>query len=227
MRKLASVLFLLLLAILVWLAGRWFIHRGELRATVVLPSAGELRKNDPVVENGVEIGRVAKIVHLDQEDAVSIRIARDYRRNVVADSLFEVAGSAPHTRLSIMNTFAVGSPVEDGAILHPHQDKVTLWLARHGSSVAPLIAGLKEKTDRWLETHSAADLDRQLADWKARMPEWKQRGQATLDRNLTDIRDRVKRTEDDLKKNGKFEEAAKLKQKFDAWWQDVSKSEQK
>jgi hypothetical protein len=223
MRRLASLLFLLVLAVLVWLGARWFIHRGELHATVVLPSAGQLRRNDPVMEAGIQIGRVAGIARLDQEDAVSIRIARDYRRNIVADSFFEVAGTAPHVRLEVNNTVAVGAPVDDGAILHPRQDKVTRWLARHGSSVAPLIARLKQKTDRWLDTHSPDDLDQQLDDWKSRIPEWKKEGQATLERNLADARARIEEAESDLKKKGRFDEAAKLRKKFEAWWDDVTK----
>jgi MlaD protein len=223
MRKLSTIIFLVFLAALVWLAARWFVHRGELAVTVVLPTAGELRRGDPVVENGVEIGRVSAIAPLDGQDAISIRVARDHRRSIVSDSLFEVSGTAPHARLEVNNTIAVGSPVADGAILRPSDDKVTRWLAKHGSSVAPLIAGLKEKADRIIDAHSADDLDRELAEWKAKVPEWKQEGEKTLDQHLQNIRQQVAKAEADLKKGGKSDQAARLRKKFDAWWKDVTK----
>jgi hypothetical protein len=223
MRRLLSLLFLLFLAGAVWLAGRWLVHRGELRATIILPSAGELRDRDPVVEGGVEIGTVSAIAHLDGSDAVSVRIRRDHRRELVSDSLFQVEGEAPHASLVINNAIAVGSPVEDGAVLHPRTDRVTQWLARHGSAVAPLLSGLRRRADDVIDRYRAGSFDRQLDDWKKRAPEWKSEGKAALDRNLSEARRKVDALESDLRRHGRGDEAEKLKQKFDAWWAEARK----
>jgi hypothetical protein len=223
MRRLFSLVFLLVVAVAVWLGARWFVHRGELRATVVLPAAGQLRVRDPVVSGGVEIGSVSAIAHLDGSDAISLRISRDHRRDVVSDSLFEVEGDAPHARLVVNNTVAVGAPLEDGEILRPRHDRVTKWLAKHGSAVAPLLSGLRQKADRAIDHYQDGSFDRQLDEWKKRAPEWKTEGRSALDRNLSAARDKVARLEGDLRKQGRADEAEKLKKKFDAWWADVKK----
>jgi hypothetical protein len=223
MRRLLSVVFLIFLAVVVWLGARWFVHRGELRATIILPDAGELRERDPVVSGGVEIGSVSAIAHLDGSDAVSVRISRDHRRDVVSDSLLDVQGTAPHARLIVNNTIAVGAPIEDGEILRPRTDRLTRWLAQHGSAVAPLLSGLRQKADRAIDRYRDGSFDRQLDDWKKRAPEWKEEGTAALDRNLSAARARVEALEADLRKRGRADEAEKLKRKFDAWWADVKK----
>lgn len=223
MRRLLSLVFLLFLAVAAWLAGRWLVHRGELRATIVLPTAGPLRERDPVISGGVEIGTVSAIAHLDGNDAVSVRIGRRHRRDLVTDSLFEVEGAAPHARLIVNNTIAVGAPIADGEILRPRNDRLTRWLARHGSAVAPLLSGLRQKADEAIDRYRDGSFDRQLDDWKKRAPEWKSEGRAALDRNLSAARARVDALEADLRKRGRTDEAEKLKEKFDAWWADVKK----
>ena len=223
MRRLLSLVFLLFLAAAVWVAARWFVHRGELHATIVLPAAGQLRERDPVVSGGLEIGTISAIAHLDGSDAVSVRIGRDHRRDVVSDSLFEVEGVAPHARLLVNNAIAVGAPIEDGEILRPRNDRVTRWLAQHGSAVAPLLSGLRQKADKAIDRYRDGSFDRQLDDWKKRAPEWKSEGRSALDRNLSAARARVDALEADLRKRGRADEAEKLKKKFDAWWADVKK----
>jgi hypothetical protein len=223
MRRLLSFVFLLFIAVGVWLAARWLSHRGELHATIVLPAAGPLRTRDPVVSGGVEIGSVSAIAHLDGSDAVSIRIRRDHRRDVLGDSLFDIEGEAPHARLVVNNTIAVGAPIEEGEILRPRHDRLTRWLAAHGSAVAPLLSGLRQKADRAIDRYQDGSFDRQLGDWKKKAPEWKSEGRAALDRNLAAARSRVEGLETDLRKRGRADEAEKLKKKFDAWWADVKK----
>jgi hypothetical protein len=144
--KKALVIVLALAAI--WIGARWVLHRGEVRATIVMHDAGTLRAGDPVVENGTQAGRVTKIAHLDGDDAVSIRLWRDHRRAIVSDSLFAVDGR----QLVVNNTFAVGIPIDDGAVLRARDSRVAQWLARHGGKVAPLLAKAKETTDEKLDT---------------------------------------------------------------------------
>jgi preprotein translocase subunit YajC len=84
-------LFLLLVIVaVVWFGARALVHRGEVKATVVFDHARDLRNGDPVVADGTQIGVVTKVTHLDDTDAVSIRIDRDHRRDVVSDSFFAI-----------------------------------------------------------------------------------------------------------------------------------------
>ncbi|HEY6141082.1 MAG TPA: MlaD family protein [Thermoanaerobaculia bacterium] len=140
MRKL---LFIVLALAAIWIGGRYVLQRGEVRATIVMHDAGTLRAGDPVVENGVAVGRVTKIAHLDGDDAISIRVARGHGRAVVSDSLFAVDGR----RLVVSNTFALGAPVADGAVLRARDSGMAQWLARHGGALAPMMAKAKSATD--------------------------------------------------------------------------------
>src|SRR5437763_5836963 len=133
MRKL---FLLLLIGAAVWFGARALVHRGEVKATVVFHHARDLSKGDPVVADGAPIGIVTKVTRLDSDDAVSIRIDRERRRDVVSDSLFAI----DRHRLLVTSSFAVGSPIADGSVLPAHNDGVSSWLARHAPAVQPLIA---------------------------------------------------------------------------------------
>lgn len=135
----------------IWIGGRWIAHRGEVRATIIIHDAGALRAGDAVVESGAVVGRVTKVAHLDGDDAVSIRIGRDHGRAVVSDSLFAVDGR----RLVVSNTFALGAPVADGAVLRARDSGFAQWLTQHGATLAPMLAKAKSATDAKLDDVSA------------------------------------------------------------------------
>src|SRR5438552_169309 len=118
-----KLLALIALAAVIWLAARYFAHRGEIKATLVFSHAGALRKGDAVVENDETIGHVTKITQLDGQDAVVIRLDRDHRRAIVGDSLVSVDGR----RVIVNNTFAVGKPIDDGAVLRAKDDRLSRW----------------------------------------------------------------------------------------------------
>ena len=108
-----KLLALTVFAAAVWLGARYFAHRGQIRFTLVVHEAGAVRKGDPVVENDQTIGRITKISELDGQDAVIIRLEREHRRDIVTDSLFSVE----NRRIVVNNTFAIGKPIEEGAVL--------------------------------------------------------------------------------------------------------------
>ena len=141
MRKLFALVFLLALAAGVWYAGQWFTHRGEVKATVVFKDSGALRPGDPVVEKQVVVGRVTGIDPFDDRKAVTIRLARDHRNAIVTDSLFSIDGRS----LLVTNTFAIGRPVENGAVLHAREDRLSKWLAKSGPAVQPYVDQAREK----------------------------------------------------------------------------------
>ena len=207
MRKLGSLLILILLVAAAWMGARYLIHRGEVKATIIMAASSGLRKGDPLVESGVEVGHVTAIAHLDGEDAVSVVLTRSHRRAIVTDSLFAVDG---HT-LVITNTVAVGAPVDNGAVLRVREDKVSRWLAKHGS----FLDRFRAKTD---ET-----VDSQIAKWNEQLPEWKQQGNDALGEHLSKARAKVSKIEDDLRRSNHADEAKAMREKFDRWVESVKK----
>jgi ABC-type transporter Mla subunit MlaD len=218
-KKLAAFIFLIVLAAAVWIGARWIAHRGEVRATILFKSAEGVRAGDPVVEGETVVGKVAKVTQLDGEDAVSIRLGRDHRRAVVSDSLFAI----DHHRLIVTNTLAVGAPVEDGAVLHARQDAISRWLAKHGSTVQPLLEKVKRAADEKLDQLDAEHLETTLDHWKDDVPQWKKEGGDALDRHLADLRRRVEKIEDDLKRSNRADDARAVKEKFEHWVDEVRK----
>ncbi|HKO58771.1 MAG TPA: MlaD family protein [Thermoanaerobaculia bacterium] len=141
MRKLFALLFLVALAAAVWYGGRWFAHKDDVKATIVFRDSGALRKGDPVLEKQVVVGRVSSVDTFDDRKAVTVRLAPDHRKAIVSDSLFLVEGRT----LAVVNTFAVGRPVESGAILYAKEDGVSRWLARNGPKAQPYLDQAKQK----------------------------------------------------------------------------------
>ncbi len=142
-----KLLVIVLALVAIWIGGRWILHRGEARATIIVHDAGALRAGDAVVESGAVAGRVTKVAHLDGDDAISIRIDRNHGRAVVSDSLFAVDGR----RLVVSNTFAIGAPIADGAVLRARDSGFAQWMMQHGQTLAPLLAKAKSATDAKLD----------------------------------------------------------------------------
>lgn len=218
-KKLVAFVFLVLLAAGVWVGARYIAHRGEVRATIVVKSAEGLRAGDPVLEGDTTVGKVTKVTRLDDEDAVSIRIFREHRRALVTDSLVAI----DHRQVIITNTLAVGAPIEDGAVLHPKQDVVSTWLAKHGSKVKPFLDKVKRAADEKLDQLDADHIEAALDRWKGDVPQWKSEGSDSLDRHLSDLRKRVEKIEDELKRSDRADDARRLKEKFERWVDEVRK----
>ena len=211
MRKLSALLFLVALGAIVWYGARWFTHKDDVKATIVFGDAGALQRGDAVVEKGAVIGRITAIDRLDGRPAVTIRIPKESRERVLSDSLFTVDGRT----LVVTNTFAFGSPVDDGAIVQAREDRVSRFLAKAAPKVQPFVDDVKAKADQLFET--------QLDEWKAKVPDWKREGKESLDRNLAAAKARVEKMQEELRKKNKEEEARKLKERFDRWVEEVRK----
>jgi hypothetical protein len=209
-----KLLALIALAAVIWLGARYFANRGEIKATVVFREAGALRKGDPVVENDQTIGRVTKVTQLEGQDAVVIRLDREHRRDVVTDSLFSVE----NRRIVVNNTFAVGKPIDDGAVLRAKDDRFSRWLAKHAGSVKPLIEKVKRLADENLDA-----IDAELASASAKVPEWKREGKGVFEKNVGALQKKIEKTEEDLKHSDHAAEARKLREKFDRWLAEVQR----
>lgn len=210
---------LLVIAAVVWFGARALAHRGEVKATIVFDHAAGLRKGDAVVAEGKPIGEVTKITHLDDSDAVSLRIDGEHRRDLVSDSMFAI----DRHRIVVTNTFAVGSPVASGAVLRASNDRVSSWLAKHAASVQPLIAKVKRAADDEIDKLDEKHIDRELAELKAKVPEWKAEGAGALDRHVGTVRSRIATIENDLRRSNRAAEARKLKEKFEKWLEEVQR----
>ncbi|MEK6373097.1 MAG: hypothetical protein AABO58_10410 [Acidobacteriota bacterium] len=207
-----KLLALIALAAVVWLGARYFAHRGEVKATIVFHEAGALRKGDPIVENGEIIGRVTNVTPLDGQQAVAIRLDRRHRRAIVTDSIFAVDGR----RIVVTNTFAIGKPIEDGAVLRVKDDRFSRWLAKNAAAVQPFVDKLKRAADQKLDS-----IDKELASASAKMPQWKQEGKAAFDKHVEELKKKVEKAEKDLETTDHKAEARKLREKFDRWLAEV------
>jgi hypothetical protein len=154
-RKLISLILLIALAVAVWLGARAFVHRGELKATLVFRDVHGLRRGDLVVERGKEIGRVASVDGVDDRTAVTIRVDRDHRRDVVTDSLFAIEDHS----VVVTNTFAVGRPIDDGALIDVKEDRVSRWLTKHGGAVEPYVDKIRSRADELIDKTPQAKAD--------------------------------------------------------------------
>lgn len=211
MRKVLAVLFLIVLALFAWFGARWLVHRGEVKVTIVFSQSQGLRRGDPVLENDAVIGKVIDVSPLGDREAITVRVSRDHRRAIVTDSLFSVERRA----LVVTNTFAVGRPVDSEAILYAREDRLSRWLARHGSAVKPYLDRFRAKADELI--------DRDFREWTARVPEWKKEGREAFERHLDEVKKQVEQAEEDLRKSDKADEARRLKERFERWLDEVTK----
>lgn len=212
MRRFSALVLLVVLAVAAWFGARWLAHRGEVKATIVFDDASSLKPGDPVVADDIQVGRVLKIEKVDNRDAVTVRLARDHRRAIVTDSLF----AAGKHELEVSNTFAVGRPVDDGAILYAREDRVSRWLAKHGGAVKPLLDKARAKADAFID-------EGDFSNWTAKVPEWKKEGSDSLRKHLDEARRQVDKSVEELKKSNHADDAKKLKEKFEKWIDDVSR----
>src|SRR5207244_3033546 len=136
---------------------------------------------------------------------------RAHRRDVVSDSLFTIDAH----RLVVTNTFAVGKPIDDGAVLRARDDRVSRWLAMHADAVQPLLEKVKKATDRKLDA-----FDAELASAAAQVPQWKREGKNAFEEHVDALQKRMEKAEEELKKSDKAAEAKKLRQKFERWLDD-------
>src|ERR1041385_1104258 len=210
-----KLLALIALAALVWLGARYLAHRGEIKLTLVAPHADSVRKGDPVLEDGQTIGHVIKTSHIDDgANAIVVRLDRQHRRDVVTDSFFSVENH----RIAVSNTFAVGKPVEDGAVIHVKEDRFAGWLARHSGAAKKLIAKAKRAADEKLDS-----IDAELASAMSKVPDWKREGKDVFQKNVDAMQKKMEKAEADLKRADKTAEAKKLREKFENWLAEVQR----
>ncbi|HVT03942.1 MAG TPA: hypothetical protein VHL58_11285 [Thermoanaerobaculia bacterium] len=213
-RKILAFLFLLLLAVGVWYSARWVEHREDLHATVVFDHPTKLHKSSPCRAGQLVIGRVRRVTALDGQTAVSIRIDRQYRNQLLSDSLFDEAGSGASAALEVNNSIAVGPPVRDGAVIHATDSRVTRWIATHGlqlgRSASNMVSRAREE-----------DWSRDFEIWSKQVPEWKRQGSQVYGAKMAAARARVDAVELQLRNGRRDIEADRLRAQFNEWLEKV------
>ena len=116
----------------------------------------------------------------------------------------------------VNNTFAIGKPIEDGAVLRAKDDRFSRWLAKHADAVKPFVEKVKRAADEKFDS-----IDAELASATAKAPEWKREGKAVFDKNLGELQKKIEKTSKDLENSDKAAEARKLREKFEKWLAEV------
>jgi hypothetical protein len=217
LRTALAIILIAILAVGVWYGARWFAGRDDLHVTVVFESAGELRQGDPVTTAGLVIGRVVRVASLETQDAVSIVVEAQHRKELMRDSLFSIEEEGDGARLEVINSVAVGPPLADGAVVYARDDRVSRWIAKHGDELGAALGKLKGQAGKLIEKYESGELQDELERYKRQAPEWRRQGDEVLRRNLGNIEKKVDDMEKALREHNRVKEADELRRRFEEW----------
>lgn len=223
LRTVFAILLLAILATAVWYGVRWFAQRDDLHVTVVFESAGELRPGDAVTSGGLVIGRVTKISRLESQEAVSILVQKEHRGEMMRDSLFSIEEAGGEARLEVINSVAVGALLPDGAVVYARDDKLSRWLAKHGSEVGAVLGKLEGKARKLMDDYESGKLESEIERYKQQVPEWRRQGEDVLRRNMGKAEEKVEAMEKVLRDNDRVKEADELRRRFEEWRVETEK----
>jgi hypothetical protein len=218
----ALLKFLLFVAVIagVWYGLRFVGSRDDLVATILFEDAPGLETGAEVRLRDEKIGDVREIHSVGGKTAATVHIRKHHRGDVLTDSLFEVGGDPAAIR--IVNSIAVGAPVQNGAVIIAKRDRLTTFLAHGGEKLQPHIDMVRKKAEEWVADFDNGKFQRQLDEWKARAPEWKKQGKETFDRNVGEMKEQVDELEKSLRSASRNAEADRLRREFDDWVRRVS-----
>jgi len=218
----ALLKFLLFVAVIagVWYGLRFVGGRDDLVATILFEEASGLRKGAEVRLRDEKIGDVREVHSVGGKTAATVYIRKQHRGDVFTDSLFEIKGDP--ASIVVVNSIAVGAPVENGAVIIAERDRLTKFLAHGKEKLQPHIDKVREKAGEWIEDFDNGRFQKQLDEWKAKAPEWKKQGKETFDRNVGEMKEQVDELEKSLRSASRNVEADKLRREFDDWVRRVS-----
>jgi len=220
-RKILAFLFLLLLAVGVWYSARWVEQREDLHATLVFDHPTRLHKGSPCRAGQTVLGQVTRVTQLDGQTAVSIRIHRDSRNQILTDSWFDEQGSGRATALAINNSVSVGPPLAEGAVVHVSNSRVGRWIAERGQQLGPAAANIRRSASKMVSRIREQDWTRDFETWREQIPQWKQQGRDVYDARMAAARARVDAMELQLRSAKQNVEADRLREQFNEWLQKV------
>lgn len=218
----ALLKFLLFVAVIagVWYGLRFVGSRDDLVATILFEHASGLEPGAEVRLRDETIGDVREVHSVGAKTAATVHIRKKHRGDVLTDSLFEIGGDPAAIR--IVNSIAVGAPVQSGAVIIAKRDRLTRFLAHGGEKLQPHIDMVRKKAEEWVADFDNGKFRRQFDEWKAKTPEWKRQGKATFERNVGEMKEQVDALEKSLRSASRNAEADRLRREFDDWVRRVS-----
>lgn len=204
----------------VWYGLRFVGSRDDLVATILFEHAAGLEEGADVRLGDEKIGDVREVHSIGSKTAATVHIRKHHRGDVLTDSLFEVGGDPVGIR--IVNSIAVGAPVQSGAVIIAKRDRLTTFLAHGGEKLQPHIDMVRKKAEEWLADFDNGKFQRQFDEWKAKAPEWKRQGKETFERNVGEMKEQVDELEKSLRSASRNAEADRLRREFDDWVRRVS-----
>lgn len=219
-RALLKILLFVAVLAVIWYGLRFVGSRDDLVATILFEEASGLEKGAEVRLKDEKIGDVREVHSVGSKTAATVHIRKHHRGDVLTDSLFEIAGDPAVIR--VVNSIAVGAPVQNGAVIIAKKDRLTTFLAHGGEKLQPHIDMVRKKAGEWLADFDSGKFQQQFEDWKAQAPEWKKQGKATFDQNVGEMKEQVDELEKSLRSASRNVEADKLRREFDDWVRRVS-----
>jgi hypothetical protein len=219
----ALLKFLLFLAVIagIWWGLRYFAGLDDVVATIVFDKAEGLRKGSELRSRDDVIGAVREVHPVGSKSAISVHVKKHHRGDFLTDSIFEITGDPAYIR--VVNSIAVGAPINDGAVIIAERDRMTKFLAHGGEKLQPHIDDARRKAEEWIADFDNGSFQRQFDDWKAKAPEWKKSGRETFDENVGDMKRKVDELERSLRSASRNADADKLRREFDDWVARVSR----
>lgn len=224
MRKLLALTAVVLIVALFWSGTGWFGRSDELNAVIVFDRPEGLRAGDRVVQDGTPIGEVRKVSTVDGRPAVTIRVPEEHRSALRSDSLVRVVRGGSRPQLEVDSNFAVGRPLEDGAVLRARDHDLARWLDKGKDAVTPAARRMRDSAVAWIERTGTEKIDREIDDWTRRIPEWKQEGREAFAAHVAAARKTSEEWEASLRSAGRKADADRVRQRVDEWL-DALKSE--
>lgn len=224
-RRLFSWLFLIAIVVGLWYGARWFRQSRALEATLIFDTPQAVQAGAPVMLDGERIGKVLRVSRLEKRQALVVSVDRERRNFVRTDSTFELDRSEGKPQLVVSSRFAIGRPVEDGAVIHVRRHKLASIMEKGASKVIPAAREWTDRTIEALKSYDSEKLESQFDDWTAQVPEWRRAGKESLDRNLEAISKKVDQAEAELRKSKRKADADRLRARFDRWLESFSTDE--
>ena len=199
----------------IWYGLRYLGGRDDVVATILFDDAPGLHKGADMRLRDEKIGEVRDVQSVGDKTAATVHVRKQHRGDFLTDSLFEIAGDPAY--IQVVNSIAVGAPVGEGAVIIAERDRVTKFLAHGSEKLQPHLENARRKAGEWLEEFDNGSFQKQLDDWKAKAPGWKQAGKETFEENVGEMKEQVDELEKSLRSASRHVEADKLRRDSDDW----------
>lgn len=202
------LLLIALVAGAIW-AWRSWLHRDDLRVTLIVDDRGTVAPGAQVLFDGRPIGEVTEVRALEDLHAVAIRIDAADRSVVKRDSKVRIEGE----RVIVDDSMTFASRLESGDVLRVRNASVRSWIARQTERFEPLV----EDFNAFLRESGfdSSEIERELDGWKAKLPELARGGKERLAQAAADAETAVEKAETELRRRGRNVDADRLRAEFD------------